>query len=363
MLAPPIHYVTTRDGLSIAYTDSGAGEPFIFLPAFFNHVADVWTRGISMPPLLEGLAKRFRVVNFDSRGLGMSTRGLTTSITFEDYFLDLEAVIERLKLNCFTLLGSCSTVFLAAHYAARHPERVNALVLMNAAMSWEAWRLPAVYDELPAQDWDLFLQNFIPWGTDPQVAQRVVDVFHGWITQSDYLTSVPAWRTVGLAEIADRIQTPTLILHSRQFRLRSMEAPLEVARALPNARLEFMESNQLFGEPGQALDAIDRFMCSLEGTPNEISQDAALEGAEQLTPRESEVLRLIAKGETNRDIAERLVISIRTVERHITHIYSKIGARGKADATAYALRHEATSARQHDDAEGSMVGPAINGRV
>ena len=47
-------------------------------------------------------------------------------------------------------------------------------------------------------------------------------------------------------------------------------------------------------------------------------------------------------GATNREIADTLVISARTVERHITHIYSKIGARGKADATAFALRHSLT---------------------
>jgi DNA-binding CsgD family transcriptional regulator len=59
-----------------------------------------------------------------------------------------------------------------------------------------------------------------------------------------------------------------------------------------------------------------------------------------LSEREVEVLRLIADGSSNREIAEQLVLSVRTVERHITNIYGKIGARGKADATAYALRHD-----------------------
>jgi DNA-binding CsgD family transcriptional regulator len=58
-----------------------------------------------------------------------------------------------------------------------------------------------------------------------------------------------------------------------------------------------------------------------------------------LSEREAEVLRLIAQGRSNREISEALVLSVRTVERHITNIYAKIGARGKADATAYALRH------------------------
>ena len=58
-----------------------------------------------------------------------------------------------------------------------------------------------------------------------------------------------------------------------------------------------------------------------------------------LTGREVEVLRLVAQGSSNRDIAAELVLSARTVERHLTNIYSKIGARGRADATAYALGH------------------------
>ena len=58
-----------------------------------------------------------------------------------------------------------------------------------------------------------------------------------------------------------------------------------------------------------------------------------------LTPREVEVLRLISAGSTTRQIAEELIVSPATVERHITSLYRKIGARGRADATAYALRH------------------------
>jgi class 3 adenylate cyclase/DNA-binding CsgD family transcriptional regulator len=58
-----------------------------------------------------------------------------------------------------------------------------------------------------------------------------------------------------------------------------------------------------------------------------------------LTAREVEVLRLIAEGRTNAEISRELVLSLRTVARHITNLYGKIGARGKADATAYAIRH------------------------
>jgi DNA-binding CsgD family transcriptional regulator len=55
-----------------------------------------------------------------------------------------------------------------------------------------------------------------------------------------------------------------------------------------------------------------------------------------LTPREAEVLGLLAGGRTNREIAAELVISVHTVERHLATIYRKIGARNRTDATAFA---------------------------
>jgi DNA-binding CsgD family transcriptional regulator len=58
-----------------------------------------------------------------------------------------------------------------------------------------------------------------------------------------------------------------------------------------------------------------------------------------LTVREAEVLASIADGASNQEIAVSLYLSVRTVERHINSLYRKIGARGRADATAYAARH------------------------
>jgi DNA-binding NarL/FixJ family response regulator len=57
-----------------------------------------------------------------------------------------------------------------------------------------------------------------------------------------------------------------------------------------------------------------------------------------LTRRESEVLRLVATGLTNKEIAAELVLSVHTVERHLANLYSKIGARNRAEATSFALR-------------------------
>lgn len=58
-----------------------------------------------------------------------------------------------------------------------------------------------------------------------------------------------------------------------------------------------------------------------------------------LTAREAEVLRLVALGRANKEIARELFLSVATVQRHVANIYAKIGVGGRADATRYALRH------------------------
>jgi two-component system response regulator NreC len=60
---------------------------------------------------------------------------------------------------------------------------------------------------------------------------------------------------------------------------------------------------------------------------------------ERLTPREEEVLALLARGHTNQEIAERLVISIKTVETHRAHILDKLGLRKRAELVRYAQTH------------------------
>jgi DNA-binding NarL/FixJ family response regulator len=77
---------------------------------------------------------------------------------------------------------------------------------------------------------------------------------------------------------------------------------------------------------------------ALSGPP-EPSPSARASGASALSPRERDVLRLIAAGQASKEIARALAVSVTTVERHITHLYDKLGVRGRAEATAYALRH------------------------
>jgi DNA-binding NarL/FixJ family response regulator len=63
---------------------------------------------------------------------------------------------------------------------------------------------------------------------------------------------------------------------------------------------------------------------------------------DELSPREREILSLVADGRDNSEIADRLVLSQRTVERHVSNIYLKLGLEGRtarAAAVAWALRN------------------------
>jgi two-component system response regulator NreC len=64
----------------------------------------------------------------------------------------------------------------------------------------------------------------------------------------------------------------------------------------------------------------------------------ALSSYDPLTPRESEILRLVYKGRTNKQIAREMYLSVRTVERHRSSIIRKAGLKNRAELVAYAVR-------------------------
>lgn len=68
-------------------------------------------------------------------------------------------------------------------------------------------------------------------------------------------------------------------------------------------------------------------------------QTARLRRDDQLTSREREVLGLVARGLSNREIASRLVLSEKTVRNHVERTYTKIGSTNRVGASLYALEH------------------------
>ena len=132
--------------------------------------------------------------------------------------------------------------------------------------------------------------------------------------------------------------------HEPSFPFGSFELCQEVAAGIPNSEFLVVNENSIAGRVHeQNISAIARFLRSGTATPSTtVGGDTATHSPafEVLTPRERQVLREVAGGATNKAIAAALGLAVPTVERHLVNLYTKIGARGRADAIAYALRHE-----------------------
>ena len=122
-----------------------------------------------------------------------------------------------------------------------------------------------------------------------------------------------------------------------------LEAPYEVARVRELIGL----ACEALGDHDSAaleLDAARAAFDHLGARPDRSRVDslvgrAASGAAPRLAPRELQVLRLITAGKTNRAIATQLVVSERTVDRHVSNIFTKLGVPSRAAATAYAYEH------------------------
>ena len=97
-----------------------------------------------------------------------------------------------------------------------------------------------------------------------------------------------------------------------------------------SAELELESARAAFADLGAAPD-LARVHALAPGT--------ARAEAHGLTDRELEVLRLLSRGATNKAIAAELVLSVRTVDRHVSNIFAKLGVSSRAAATAYAHEH------------------------
>ena len=120
-------------------------------------------------------------------------------------------------------------------------------------------------------------------------------------------------------------------------------APYEEART----RVLLAEACRALGDRESADREVDTARAIFEDL-DAMPDLARLTGSDELlSPRELEVLRLVATGATNRAIAETLVLSERTVDRHVSNIFGKLGVSSRAAATAYAFDRQLVCARRY----------------
>jgi len=134
------------------------------------------------------------------------------------------------------------------------------------------------------------------------------------------------------AMIAIRQEFP----EARVIMLTTFEGDVEIQRALEAGARGYLLKNM---PPGEMVAMIRQVHAGKKRVPGEVAAQLAEHMSdESLTTREVEVLRLVAGGNRNRDIAELLFISEETVKVHIRHIMDKLGAKDRTQAIAIAAR-------------------------
>jgi DNA-binding CsgD family transcriptional regulator len=147
---------------------------------------------------------------------------------------------------------------------------------------------------------------------------------------------------VDLAEGDARVALLTL-RHAWQ-KWQELEVPYEAARV----RVHLALACRALGDEDTAaleMEAARDLFAQLGATPDlawvdSLTRRTSFIDAHGLTQRELQVLRLVAAGKTNKAIATELVLSERTVDRHVSNIFTKVGVSSRAAATAYAYKHQ-----------------------
>ncbi len=203
------------------------------------------------------------------------------------------------------------------------------------------------------QDWvlmtDTCVQLALGW-SGSEVGRQAADHLRESVTMEVMRASLEAASAVDVTALVPQVKTPTLVIQRRGIPWLPVSIGSKLASSMQNARLVLLDGEATapyVGDSETAAKAVEEFLeTGSKGIdlPPQVREHHAQDEVtvskgvpDGLTKREVEVLQLLAGGHTNNEVAETLVLSVRTVERHIGNIYGKIHARGRADATAYAL--------------------------
>jgi DNA-binding CsgD family transcriptional regulator/alpha-beta hydrolase superfamily lysophospholipase len=259
---------------------------------------------------------------------------------------DLETVVDAAGLERFPLLGISQGGPIAIAYAVRHPERVSRLILYGSygcgynkrpltAAQLAEWRIQI---DLVRVGWgretpafrQVFGTLFLPDGS-PEDLRAFDQLQRESASPENAANMTAAFGDLDVRDVAPLLRIPTLVLHRRGDVRIPYEEGRRLAAMIPDARLVTLEGRNhllLEGEPAfeQFLSEVDAFLAADEdGLASKASPFP------ELTDREAEVLRLVARGLANGHIAERLRISDKTVRNHVTNIFWKLGATTRAE--------------------------------
>ena len=267
MMEPRIQYAQTADGVSIAFWTLGEGMPLVGMPTIpFTHIQLEW----QLPEYrrwYECLAEQRKLVRYDHRGTGLSERDVT-DYSLDALVLDLKAVVDRLGLERFALLGPFQSGPVAVAYAARHPERVSHLILWcswartrdTASPQLRGWR------RLLDVDWETYTETvahaLMGWSAG-EPARRYAALIRESVTPEAARAAVGANREFDVTALLSQVRSPTLVLHRREIRWLDVAIARGLASRIPDARLALVEEAAgapYLGDMEAVARAIDEFL-------------------------------------------------------------------------------------------------------
>lgn len=342
-----IRFSKSFDGVQIASTECGSGPPLIKAATWLTHVGQ---RPVSTihAALVEEFSRAGRYVEYDTRGCGLSQRRVD-DISFEAWVRDLETVADAHGHERFALLGFTCAAGVAVEYAARHPERVSHLILFGGfATSYYSTSNP---DPAIRREGDLMVELAeVGWGSSsPSFRQVFVSRFLPDASAQQWSAFDQLQRETASADVAARylramyalnvkssatkVQCPTLVMHPQDDQLVGFEQGRRLASLIPGARFVPLEGRNHIPFPDEpAWAGFVRETRSFLG--REPTGPLPAPGpAVRLTPRQAEVLRLVARGHSDKEVAQALKLSPRTVEMHMNGALKALGCRTRAEAT------------------------------
>ena len=355
---PRIQYARTQDGVSIAYWTLGEGPPLVHSWGVISHSQLEW----QFPEIRDWyvrLARNWRLINYEKRGIGLSQREVE-DFSLDAHLLDLEAVVDRLELSSFSMFAPMAAGLIAVAYAARHTDQSLRLIL------WNAWRRRAdleratsiqAIETLLEQDWFTYTEAYahllLGWDQGGP-AHRYAAMMRESTTQDIEKRREEAMRTWDVTQLLPLVQAETLVLQRRGLAWLDLSVGRNIAASIPGARFVVQEGESVppfLGDMAGVAQAIDSFMAEQDWSRRPPSPRRSAPEFERtagthvggsitrLSKRQREILNLIANGLTNREIASELVLSLRTVERHVNDIYARLGVRNRTEAVAFALKN------------------------
>jgi pimeloyl-ACP methyl ester carboxylesterase/DNA-binding CsgD family transcriptional regulator len=351
-----IRFCQGQDGVRLAYAIHGSGPPLVVVSCWLSHLQHDWQSPV-WRHFLDDLGEIATVVRYDERGFGMSDWDVD-DFSLEARVGDLKAVLDATGFEPFALMGMSGGSAVAMAYAIEHPERVSRLILYGTVCGLPAARSPEqmaeeeTYRSMIRVGWAkedpvfrrVFTTIFIPDATEEQM--RWFDDLQRMSTSAkNAVTSRIARQQVDIQDELHRITAPTIVLQAIGDRATTFDSAVSVSSRIPGARLIPLESRNhilLADEPAWRafMDEVSTF---LEPDRRAFAEQAPARPVEALPERERDVLRLAADGRTNDQIAVALTLSPRTIERHLSNVYAKLGLTGRAAraaAVAEFLRHQ-----------------------